>query len=334
MLPLVHGLRGIAALLVVLFHAVGHIDRNLGAPFLQNYFRFGDAGVQFFFVLSGFIIYYASASHLGQPKMLGTYLLKRGIRVYVPYWLVIIPLFFLYTLFPYAGYARHRDFSYFLSSLSLLPNSQGQYLVVAWTLTYEVVFYGIFSLVILQRRLLWGVVGGLFVLGTIRLFGPRNDFWFNPNWCLFALGIIAGWIARRGYPKEWKSWLMGVGGALLLVAVFLHVGVDQRRMVPAHDWSVFRYGLGSALLLLGAYYSSLKFGENLGDGSYSIYLTHIPLIAVLSVLFEKIGYDWSQYPIISFVLFVCLACIFGIFFAKYIEIPLVGLLRRRATAST
>jgi peptidoglycan/LPS O-acetylase OafA/YrhL len=51
-------------------------------------FRWGDAGVEFFFVLSGFIIASAHAGDISRPARLIPYLQRRIIRIYPPYWII------------------------------------------------------------------------------------------------------------------------------------------------------------------------------------------------------------------------------------------------------
>jgi peptidoglycan/LPS O-acetylase OafA/YrhL len=78
--------RALAALMVVCFHASGNLrrDRYLGdaADVLERVFSFGDAGVSFFFVLSGFIVTWVHLRDFNQPGRLGNYLFTRAARIY------------------------------------------------------------------------------------------------------------------------------------------------------------------------------------------------------------------------------------------------------------
>src|SRR5689334_465279 len=85
--------RGIAALLVAGVHATEMLSqpKYFGVDPTQGFFHFGNRGVDFFFVLSGFIIAYVHWFDLGKPNRLASYSLKRAIRVYLPMWVVAVP---------------------------------------------------------------------------------------------------------------------------------------------------------------------------------------------------------------------------------------------------
>src|ERR1700761_2793553 len=93
--------RAIASLLVVFYHnAVSIFDdsRFWGDDPSQKIFNFGHSGVDFFFVLSGFIILYAHWNDLGKPKQIFKYASKRFRRIYPIYWIVlalVAPVYFL-----------------------------------------------------------------------------------------------------------------------------------------------------------------------------------------------------------------------------------------------
>ena len=92
--------RGIASLLVVCFHATAIIGlpKYFGRLPLDGLFSFGYAGVDFFFVLSGFIIFFSTSKNHANPASVITYVKHRLIRIYPIYWVVcllILPLSFL-----------------------------------------------------------------------------------------------------------------------------------------------------------------------------------------------------------------------------------------------
>lgn len=133
--------RGIAALLVLLAHAtiILGFPQNLGVDGFNGLFKFGHAGVEFFFVLSGFIIFYIHHQDIGQLNQLANYWQKRFIRIMPTYWVVLALYGCILVITPTAE--RHeREFDTIFRSIFLLPGGHGQILGVAWTLTRELLF--------------------------------------------------------------------------------------------------------------------------------------------------------------------------------------------------
>ena len=86
----VQAARGAAALLVVLYHCgrMLSLPQYVGRIPLGNVFEFGHAGVDFFFVLSGFIIMHVHRGDLGRPGRFGRYAWRRATRIVPMYWVV------------------------------------------------------------------------------------------------------------------------------------------------------------------------------------------------------------------------------------------------------
>ena len=128
--------RGISALMVVLHHSIGSLRyyHKINYPFLDFIGRIGKFGVDFFFVLSGFIITYSAFYKYNEPDSFRNYVKNRLLRVYVPYLPIGIFMLLLYTLLPSFSNGN-RDISSF-ASLTLIPNGRPA-LSVAWTLSCE-----------------------------------------------------------------------------------------------------------------------------------------------------------------------------------------------------
>lgn len=137
--------RGIAAIMVVLHHTIGSIRyyHKIDHPFLNYVGYLGKFGVDFFFVLSGFIIAYSSFNKYDQPKALNYYITNRFLRIYIPYLPVGIFMLFIYSFLPDFSNGN-RDISS-ITSLTLIPHGNSA-LSVAWTLSYELCFYLLFSI--------------------------------------------------------------------------------------------------------------------------------------------------------------------------------------------
>ena len=138
--------RGWAAMLVVLFHATGIGWHQFQASFLGNYFEMGSAGVDFFFVLSGFLITHIHLKDIGKPDRLGSYARKRFVRIYPAYWVVTLAILPFYWIVPGWGQGDEKTPSVIANSFLLLPMLRGPVLMAGWTLCHEVLFYLVFGL--------------------------------------------------------------------------------------------------------------------------------------------------------------------------------------------
>lgn len=228
-LALIQALRGVAALLVVLYHLTTNALEKFGEVFLGGVFFFGGHGVDFFFVLSGFIIYYVHHRDLGDASRIAPYLVKRVVRIYPIYWLVTLAVLPAFFVFPHLGNGYERDATVIVKSMLLLPQHHNPIVTVAWSLVYEVLFYLLFALAIAVGARAAAALGLLWALACALLAG---DYLFS----LYNLEFMAGIV-------------------LAYVVVTRRIRLDVVKMP--------------------------RFAVLLGDASYSIYLVHSIVIAVL-----------------------------------------------------
>ena len=212
--------RGLAALGVVFHHAAKSTNAFVGQipTWLNSIFEYGFLGVDFFFVLSGFII---MSSHFDDEKSIAAlknYGVKRFVRIFPPYWPVSIALIFAYFLLPSLSQGERGDFS-LLSSLLLLPDTEPPALSVAWTLIHEVMFYMIFCLFFFSNKLfLVFVFGWVLAICTLPWLNTQPDFspflmrFLSPINLEFVLGMGMAYLAR-GFPNTFGVSMLW-GGAL------------------------------------------------------------------------------------------------------------------------
>src|SRR5699024_9452959 len=142
-------LRGLAALLVVFFHFRYYLndiypDKELGDLLFQN----GAFGVDLFFIISGFIICYATRHPEQRPLL--SYGMKRFFRIYP---LMVISLLVFYLLFGEDQHAVARSFLPVHADYSEKGPFFGyNMLSPVWTLTYEIFFYSLFALGLLVSQ--------------------------------------------------------------------------------------------------------------------------------------------------------------------------------------
>jgi exopolysaccharide production protein ExoZ len=105
--------RGLAALSVVLYHLGGWVAQSKywGYDPLGGVFAFGQAGVEYFFVLSGFIMLHVHRRDFGQSSMVPRFLWKRFCRIYPPYWFILALLVPVYFVEPSFGKANGTQMS-------------------------------------------------------------------------------------------------------------------------------------------------------------------------------------------------------------------------------
>jgi len=127
--------RGVAALLVVLFHYEFYASEYLGSASLGKLFQGGHAGVEYFFTLSGFIIYYVHRRDIGQLGTLPQFFAKRFIRIVPMYWIVISLSCVVFAAHPVWGARKGLDLYNIVADYLLLPRTGQLILEPAWTLS-------------------------------------------------------------------------------------------------------------------------------------------------------------------------------------------------------
>jgi peptidoglycan/LPS O-acetylase OafA/YrhL len=287
-LAAVQAARGVAAVMVAAFHGAGllALPKNLGHDPLWHALGFGHAGVDFFFVLSGFIIMNTHLADIGRPERLRRYLWRRFTRIYPIYWLVTAALCVNIAVSP--DLAAGVTPSLVLKSLLLLPDKEQPLLSVAWTLRSEMLFYLAFALAIADRRFCKPLVfcALLLVLAGL-VFTPPNawvDLLVSPFNLEFLMGVAtAGFLARRQAPKPVALALFGsvaflAVGALEVLGIVPYSGLFGRAL----------YGSASVAILLGLVTAERagairlgSIGVMAGDSSYGLYLIHFMVMGLL-----------------------------------------------------
>ena len=329
--------RGFAAFLVVCFHATVTMDlpKYFGELPLGGALSFGYAGVDFFFVLSGFIIYYSTFKRHGQLGEVVRYFKQRLIRIYRVYWGVAL---FLLPLSFFMGHAV--SLSNVLKDLALWPHEGYPFVVVAWTLRHEMLFYLSFVLFFVNVWLAWGyffIWGALIVAAQFVQLDQSAaliSLYLNDHNLEFLFGIVVAWYIRRDAGR------VGNGGWLFLIgaAVFLAAGgfesLVQKSLNPVDDRSHYHllYGVGAFCMLLGLPRIRIdtagifaKLGLFLGRASYSIYLIHFAVISAVIKLLTRIHIPlW-----LDFTLLVQSGVLVGALLYQFVEQPLLMRLRNR-----
>jgi exopolysaccharide production protein ExoZ len=327
-------LRGLAAALVVAEHVnlgVG-LPKYFGRTPVPFEFYGGPAGVDLFFVVSGFIIAYITLepSSLQPRGGIGDFLWRRFARIVPFLWLCVAA----YAALRFVGRDGSFELEPYLRALTLFPigpvnPSQ------AWTLRHEVLFYLVFATLFWRTgpRL---VLMAAWMLSPILLFSivgptPQSEllgFVLNRLNLLFGFGFLAS-LAYLRRPDWFVAVVpngMTVLTGLCCLYLLLFMLISYTHLATA---DVLLAGIGASLILYVALRARAapmpglidRVGLMLGDASYAIYLTHG---AVISAILGA----WSHLAPGSSVLVVAFACIAtslgaGILVHRTIERPMV-----------
>ncbi len=344
--------RAVAASLVVLFHLGGTFaqDRYFGLKALDGPFAWGDAGVEFFFVLSGFLITITHRADFSRPETFPRYVSKRLLRIYPTYWFICLAVCAAALVAPALRQALSSDPMVLLKAFALVPQDPAvvggtgaPILFVAWSLQYEMLFYGVVGLAVLNRWAGACAALGLLAVHASCRFGsdcsfPRS-FVANNLVFVFAMGVAGAYLLKSRFqcPRP-------LGTGLLAVLAFVGFGIFEiwqgRENLPVDRRLV--YGAIGAVIIL-AFAQAEDRGvlrlrhpliKILGDSSYALYLLHIPLISLLAKLGVRLGIS-GPLPTIAAFVFVFLACVVvAIAFHLTIERRLLALFRPRRRAAS
>ncbi|OBT03604.1 acyltransferase [Vibrio cyclitrophicus] len=320
----INGLRAIAVIGVVLFH------------FNPTWVPGGFAGVDVFFVISGFLMTGIIFRGLENDDFnLSKFYVDRANRilpalsilcavVLVLGYLLLIQSDSFTTLsnHVFSSALFFSNISYYLESGYFDANPKDKWLLHTWSLSVEWQFYILYPivLVILKKILSLENLKRLIVIGTILGFGfsviatmkwPDATYYLLPTraWEMMmgALAFLYPW----SFPENKKKLAEFLGLALIL-ASYAFVSSD----LPWPGYFALFPVLGSYLMIVANQQSSLAtnniFFQSLGKWSYSIYLWHWPLVSLLYL------YGLDITPLIAVVMFL-LSIVLGWFSFVFFE---------------
>jgi peptidoglycan/LPS O-acetylase OafA/YrhL len=358
-LPGLDLLRAIAIVWVMLFHSF--IVGGLGPDFAWLS-RYGWAGVDIFFVLSGFLIGTQVLRPLqrGEPLSFGAFYGRRAWRI-LPAFAVVLAL---YVWFPglreVPGLQPWWQFATF--TLNLLTDTNNQAFSHAWSLCVEEHFYLVFPLLAwwLTRRS--STLGFISLCAAVVMLGvalrttvwlhdaamdpPRNWFLediYYPTWMRLdglLMGIMLATL-RVYRPQAWtrlqaRSNMVLLGG--IGVSCFaLWLFRDRTGLLAnALGWPSLSFGFG-LLVFAGADRQSLLGRWRLPGASwlagisYSLYLSHKIAFHVVATTF---GAQLQGHGMIAFMTYAVAVLMLGAALHYLVERPCLRLRERRAIRQT
>jgi peptidoglycan/LPS O-acetylase OafA/YrhL len=336
-------LRGIAVLLVLWRHVLLFGEKYArGEMVLPDALKIGDAGVDLFFVISGFVMTLVSRGRFQLRGEIASFLYKRFVRVYPLYWIYSLAILAIYLRWPHLVNSSQDHHVDLLASFLLLPQDILPLLGQGWTLEHEIYFYLVFALMLLApERLLPGLLllwGALVAFGWNFLSGSEPGqlqairHACNPLTLEFILGALVGLAIGRGWRRAGFLWLI-LGYVLLLIGSAV---VDPLRFTGLR---LFCFGIPAALMVFGAVALELQDRFRLphwlgviGDASYSLYLSHILVLSAAGRLWQALpnlhpgGWDAAGLAL----LMILAAMGFGLASHFLLEKPVLRFLRTRS----
>jgi peptidoglycan/LPS O-acetylase OafA/YrhL len=297
------GLRGLAALFVVLHHcylvSFPGFPANTG-PRWAAFLLYGHLAVAVFIALSGFSLAVAPARnrwHLGGVRRFAH---RRAWRILPPYWAALVfSLAIAWAVVPQPGTPEPTARSVVVYGLLVqdivgAPSPNGAF----WSIAVEAQLYLVFPLMLLVRRragtvaLVAAVSAVVAAIGLLAPGVPAVDLFMRltPQFAaLFAMGLVAAGVVgaserARRLPWHWLA-------ALAAAPVFAVLVVRSSQWWEEHRfWTDFALGPAVALLLAGVATGrprplvrllDTRPVRGLGRFSYSLYLIHAPIVVAL-----------------------------------------------------
>jgi len=333
----VQALRAVAAGLVVVHHAItlwlNWITKTPQARHWTN----AAAGVDIFFVISGFVMTVSLPGLAGKRNKAGVFLWRRFTRIVPLYW-AALTLTLGETLVNRAAALDTLLTPWRVAASYLfIParNGHGELyplVTVGWTLNYEVFFYllfaGALALNVSPVAFLTPLLTAIALLGMVRpATWPDFTSLASPQVIEFLFGMLLAHAAMRGkLPKT-------VWAGVLLVAGFVSLMLMPE--VPS-AWGYLAWGLAATAVVAGAVGLEGALGSRLpawllaaGDASYALYLTHNFLLPHVGNLLTKL--HMTGYPALAAAIVLSLAISFPVaaLVHRFVEKPLMNLFKKK-----
>ncbi|MBN9563611.1 MAG: acyltransferase [Alphaproteobacteria bacterium] len=298
-----------------------------------------EAGVDMFFVISGFVMVYASDRLFRADGASRDFLSRRITRVVPLYWLFTTLTVLVAVVRPgLLNEPLGSGWDAVVASYLFIPWARPDGFVqpvfrLGWTLNYEMLFYVIFTpFVMLTRR--WAVLGVVAAIGALVVVGQLTwtgntqiGFWTDPIVSEFAFGVLLGALRLEGLQLSWPVRLGLIAAGL---CIMLAVGVDDTQT------RALSYGIPATCFVAAVSFGSGRAGTSLiargalllGDASYALYLVHLFPTRLLREIWFRLHLTGTA-GIVSFIaVSMAASCVVAVGVHVWVERPLVRSARR------
>lgn len=323
-------------------HDGATVAARTGRAFAESPLLPWGAGVDIFFVISGFIMVHASERLFGAEGGSRAFLARRVARIVPLYWGATTLFLAVALLAPGLLNREVTALWPVVASYLFIPFERPDGLVqpvyaLGWTLNYEMFFYAVFALAVaMTRRAAVAAValgfGALAALGAALAPLPQPlAFWTDPIILEFVLGMLIAEARASGLRLPGAARvLMAAAGVALLAVDLTGVGVPR----------FLAHGGPAALLVAAAALGTgaaspapagpwLRLGTALGDASYALYLIHPFVIRAGRELVLRTGLAEAIGPWGYVFLVTALAAAVSYPVYRWFERPVTDALRRR-----
>jgi peptidoglycan/LPS O-acetylase OafA/YrhL len=340
------GIRGLAALYVVLYHiflrAWSGYPGATHPPFWAVWLSYGRGAVAMFIVLSGFSLGLGPARSGWRLKSIATYAHRRAWRILPPYWaalgfsLVLTWYVLAQPRLPVPNGKSVLVYGFLVQDVFAVGSPNRAF----WSIAIEAQLYVLLPLLLLLVRrvsapAMVGLVAAIVV--TIGVLGPHVALMntalvkFTPDLAvLFAVGLLAAGIVAAGERARSRPWA-GYALAAAVPAIVLMV-------IKGSVWSYFNLfwldlawapAIGCFLAAVATSrprfvvrFLSSRMPRSLGSCSYSLYLTHAPIVIAVSygLVLGRVATGTPTFFVLAAILLPVTVC-FARLFAAVFEIP-------------
>jgi len=319
----IQALRALAANMVVIDHLIGlSIRVNPAYQSWDEVFRnLGAGGVHCFFVISGFVVT-AAANRESSIQFFAS----RLIRIYPIYWIYLALMigFYLFKGWP-------EPSSGLMNSILLLPDNAAPLLGVSWSLTHEVYFYIVMAIAIaLRLPFAWLFVGWAVAVSASQLASPPSGsvtfIATHPYTLEFIAGGVIAVVPFRRF--ELSSLIFGtllVTGGQFLAAIDAPASVSVKMALTGIPFILVVYGV--VALETNRRIDLPRCLTVLGDASYSTYLSHFLVLALLTRIASLQPLQGMFAQMLIAIGCIIAANIYGVLSYRYLETPILRFLK-------
>jgi peptidoglycan/LPS O-acetylase OafA/YrhL len=316
-------------------------QKYFNLPYFAIPFNFGSSGVEFFFVLSGFLITSVHVGDLNKPGRVLAYVAKRAVRIFPVYWIVFGTVYLAASLSPVLRASLPDDAASLIKALLLVPENSAivggtGVLVVAWTLQYEMIFYACLALVIVNQWLAVATLCAIVVWwAAAATIGHPSAFPLHfLQWQYLVLFVMGAGVATLpiSHIRLRAPLVLVLAGAF----AFLGLGFfeDLYYTEARATWHTVVFGIASAVVIYGLItlesegrLTVQQWMARLGDASYALYLMHFPIISVLCTVAITAGLSGVSGAMLAYIVIIVVTIACAVVFNRYIEQPLLSGLR-------